>query len=135
MVVFPFSYDHWKLRYLTKFEWRSTESDKNDGISPINSASSGRRRMGILPFELARQDESNGGIPILLQLLDADIFDETSNGVVSKVLKHRFDDILPINSASSGRRRMGIPPFDSSQRAGLNGGILVLLQSLDVNGI
>jgi len=35
-----------------------------DGISPINSASSGRRRMGIPPFELAHRGELNGCIPI-----------------------------------------------------------------------
>ena len=46
-----------------------------DGISPINSASSGRRRMGIPPFEPAHRDESNGGISILLQPLDAEIFE------------------------------------------------------------
>ena len=82
---------------------------------PINSASSGHRGMGIPPFEPAHRDESNGGIPILLRLLEADIFDETSNGIVPKVLKRRFDDILPINLASSGRRRIRIPPFDSSR--------------------
>ena len=43
--------------------------------------------MGIPPFEPARRDESNGGIPILLQPLEADIFDETSNSAVLKVIK------------------------------------------------
>ena len=36
---------------------------------------------------------------------------------------------------SSGRRSTGIPPFDSSRRAGSNGGIFVLLRPLDLNGI
>ena len=30
---------------------------------------------------------------------------------------------------------MGIPPFNSSRRAGSNGGIFVLLRPLDLNGI
>ena len=51
------------------------------------------------------------------------------------MLKRQFDDILPINSAFSGRRRMGIPPFDSSRRVGSNGGMFVLLRPLELNGI
>ena len=57
-----------------------------DVLSNI-SASSGRRRMKIPPFEPARRDESNGGIFIRLRPLDAEIFDETSNGAVPKVIK------------------------------------------------
>src|SRR2546430_4080401 len=45
-----------------------------------------------------------------------------------------FDISLNI-STSSGRGRMGIPPFDSSRRAGSNGGIFGLLRPLDLNGI
>src|SRR2546421_3422450 len=44
-------------------------------------------------------------------------------------------DISSNISTSSGRERMGIPPFDSSRRAGSNGGIFVLLRPLDLNGI
>src|SRR6185436_14111830 len=49
-------------------------------------------------------------------------------------------DTAPFNissniSTSSGCGRMGILPFDLSQRAGSNGGIFVLLRPLDVNGI
>ena len=44
-------------------------------------------------------------------------------------------DISSNISTSSGRGRMGIPPFDSSRRAGSNGGIFVLLRLLDLNGI
>ena len=33
------------------------------------------RRIKIPPFEPARQGESNGGIPILLRPLDAEIFE------------------------------------------------------------
>ena len=44
-------------------------------------------------------------------------------------------DISSNISTSSGRGRMGIPPFDSSRRAGSNGGIFVLLRPLDLNGI
>src|SRR6185437_2449970 len=44
-------------------------------------------------------------------------------------------DISSNISTSSGHGRMGIPPFDSSRRAGSNGGIFVLLRPLDLNGI
>ena len=44
-------------------------------------------------------------------------------------------DISSNISTSSGRGRMGIPPFDSSRRAGSNVGIFVLLRPLDLNGI
>src|ERR1044071_6391340 len=56
-------------------------------VSSNNSASSGYRGMGIPPFEPAHRDESNGGIPILLRSLDVEIFGETSNGAVPKVIK------------------------------------------------
>ena len=55
-----------------------------DDILPINSASSGHREMNLPPFDSFRQAGSNGGIPILLRLLDAEIFDETSNGAISQ---------------------------------------------------
>jgi len=81
MVVFPFFYDHWTQRYLTKryqigvfITFGTAPFDVSSNIS----ASSVRRRMGIPPFEPARRGESNGGIPILLRTLDAEIFDETS---------------------------------------------------------
>src|SRR5947207_758187 len=54
--------------------------------SQIPFKSSGRRRTKIPPFKLALRDESNGGIPILPRLLDVEIFDEMSNGAVSKVI-------------------------------------------------
>jgi len=53
-------------------------------VSSNISASSGRRRFKIPPFKPAHQGELNGGIPILLRSLDAEIFDETSNGAVIK---------------------------------------------------
>ena len=56
-------------------------------VSSNISVSSGRRRMGIPPFDSSRRAGSNGGIPILLRTLDAEIFDETSNGAVPKVIK------------------------------------------------
>src|SRR5437764_14925333 len=40
-------------------------------------------------------------------------------------------DVSSNISASSGRRRMGIPPFDSSRFAGSNGSIFILLRPLD----
>src|SRR5436190_578988 len=36
---------------------------------------------------------------------------------------------------SSGHRSIQLPPFASSRRAGSNGGIPILLRSLDLNGI
>ena len=54
--------------------------------SQIPFKSSDRRRTIIPPFEPALRDESNGGIPILPQPLDVEIFDEMSNGAVSKVI-------------------------------------------------
>ena len=90
MVVFSFFYDHWMLSYSTK---RLSGAVPNvikcrfDDISPINSASSGRRGMNLPPFDSSRRAGSNGGIPIRLRPLDAEIFDETSNGAVPKVIK------------------------------------------------
>src|ERR1043166_2992139 len=54
--------------------------------SQIPFKSSGRRRTKIPPFEPTLRDESNGGIPILPRPLDVEIFDEMSNGAVSKVI-------------------------------------------------
>ncbi len=131
MVVFSFFYNHWAQRYLTKryqigvfITFGTAPFDVSSNIS----ASSGRGEVNLPPFDSSRQAGSNGGIPILLWPLDVEIFDETSNGAV---LKHRFNEILSINSASNGRGRMGIPPFDSSRRAGSNGGILIRLWPLD----
>src|SRR6185295_19644607 len=56
-------------------KWRSDKNAKFDDILPINSTSSGHRGMEIPPFEPAHRDESNGGIPILLRPLDAEIFE------------------------------------------------------------
>src|SRR5256714_11603640 len=54
--------------------------------SQIPFKSSGCRRTKIPPFERALRDESIGGIPILPRPLDVEIFDEMSNGAVSKVI-------------------------------------------------
>ena len=89
-----------------------------------NSASRGGRRMEIPPFKLARQDESDGSILILLRILDAELFDKMSSGTVPKVIK--MNDLLNI-LAFRTRKRMRIPPFDSSRRAGSNGSIFILL--------
>src|SRR5207237_797851 len=80
-------------RYSTKCKWRSIESDNAnlmafDGISPINSAFSGRRRMGIPPFEPAHRVESNCCIPILLRPLDAELIDEMPSFLSFSVLRH-----------------------------------------------
>src|SRR5256714_12189255 len=56
-------------------------------VSSNISTSSGQRRMGIPPFEPACRDESNGGRFTSPRPLDAEIFDETSNGAVPKIIK------------------------------------------------
>src|SRR6185437_1183179 len=53
------------------------------------------------------------------------------NGIVEKVVKCRFVDILSIISASRHRRSMKQLPFDSSQCDGSNGGIFMFLRLLD----
>ena len=55
---------------------------------PINSASSGHRGMKIPPFEPAYRDESNGGIPILLQPLDAELIGKMPSFLSLSVLRH-----------------------------------------------
>src|SRR5207245_1985355 len=44
--------------------------------------------MGIPPFEPARRDESNGGVPILLQPLDAELIGEMPSFLSLSVLRH-----------------------------------------------
>ena len=62
-----------------------------------NSASRAHRRMKILPFEPARRDESNGGILILLRVLDAELFDKMPIGTIPKSDKNeRFVEYLGI---------------------------------------
>jgi len=46
------------------------------------SASSGRRRMKLPPFDAARRGGSNELRYILLRLLDAEIIDETLNKMI-----------------------------------------------------
>ena len=78
MVVFPFSYDHWRPRYSTKRYqiglFITFGTAPFDILSNI-SASSVCRRIKIPTFEPAHRGESNGGILILLQPLDTEIFD------------------------------------------------------------
>ena len=80
-------------------------------VSSNISASSGHRRMRIPPFEPARRDESNGGIPILLRLLDAELIGKMSSNRRFSTFDTMPFDVMSNISASSGRRRMGIPPF------------------------
>ena len=47
------------------------------------------------------------------------------------MIKRRFDDISPINLASSGRGRMGIPPLEPAHCDESNGGIFIPPHSLD----
>ena len=49
-------------------------------------ASSGRKRIKLPPFVAARRDGSNELRYILLRSLDAEIFNETANGAVTKML-------------------------------------------------
>ena len=90
-------------------------------VSPFISAFNGHIRMKQPPFDSSQRAGSNGGIFNLSQPMDAEIFGEMS----------QFVDISPFISASSGCRKMWIPPFDSSRRAGSNGGIRKLLQPMD----
>ncbi len=91
------------------------------------SASSGRRRMRLPPFDAARRGDSNELCCILPWPLDAEIFDETVNGNV----KFRIVDVSLNISASSGRRRMKPQPFDAVQRGGSNELCYILLRPLD----
>ena len=50
------------------------------------SASSGGRRMKLSPFDAAQRGDSNKLCYILLRPLDAEIFNETVNGAVTKML-------------------------------------------------
>src|SRR2546421_7869 len=146
--------------------------------------------MGIQPFEPAHRGESNGGIHILLQPLDAKLIGKMPSFLSLLGLRHltfhqisrlpvvieeweynhstRLDELVrmvvfpffydhwrprystkryqiglfitfgtaPFDvssniSASCGRRRMGIPPFEPARRGESNGGFLILLRPLD----
>src|SRR5207253_269630 len=80
MVVFPFFYDHWMPSLLAKCHQIGiiTFDTAPFDVSSNISASSGRRRMGIPPFDSSRFSGSNGSIFILLRPLDAELFDKTS---------------------------------------------------------
>src|SRR5204863_378775 len=56
--------------------------------SQIPFKSSGRRRTKILPFEPALRDESNGGIPILLQPLKTTLIDEMPSFLSLSILRN-----------------------------------------------
>ena len=86
---------------------------------PIISASSGVRRTEPPPFDLSHRDGSNGGSHVLLPSFIA----------AKRQRIGYFIDVLPIISASSGGKRLKLPPFDSSHRGGSNGGSFVLLPS------
>ena len=77
MVVSSF-YDHWMPSYLTKHKQIGILITAPFDVSSNILASNDRRRMKFLPFESAHRDESNDGRFILLQPLDAEIFDEIS---------------------------------------------------------
>jgi len=146
--------------------------------------------MKIPPFEPAYRDESNVGISILLQPLEAELIGKMPSFLSLSVLRHltfrqisrlpvvigeweyhhstRLDepvrmvvfpffydhwrprysmkryqiglfitfgtapfDVSSNISASSGSRRMGIPPFEPARRGESNGGIPILLRPLD----
>ena len=110
--------------------WRFSTFDTTPfDVSSNISVSSGRRRMGIPPFEPARRDESNGGIPILLQPQDAELIGKMPSFLSLSVLRHLMFH----------HRRLRMPPFNRSRWASSNGGIFVLLRPLDakidLNGI
>src|SRR3989440_6338524 len=84
--------------------------------------------MRIPPFEPARRDESNGGIPILPRPLDAELIDKIS---LNRCFSTAPLDVSSNISTSSGHRRMGIPPFEPARRDESNGGISILPRPLD----
>ena len=84
--------------------------------------------MRIPPFEPARRDESNGGIPILPRPLDAELID--------KISLNRCFSTAPFDVSSniltySGHRRMGIPPFEPACQDESNGGRFTSPRPLD----
>ena len=82
--------------------------------------------MEIPPFEPARQDESNGGIPILLRPLDAELIGKMSSNRRFSTFDTMPFDVSSNILASSGHRRMRIPPFELARRDESNGGIPIL---------
>src|SRR5207237_10650795 len=84
--------------------------------------------MRIPPFEPARRDESNGGIPILPRPLDAELIDKIS---LNRCFSTAAFDVSSNISTSSGHRRMGIPPFEPACRGESNGGRFIFLRPLD----
>jgi hypothetical protein len=107
MVANSSFYDRWMLRYIIKFLF---------DILQNNFASSGRGRMNLPPFDSSRRGESKELLFILLRSLGAELFCKKLNGAVTanqKIIKCRTLDILLDISASSNRRRMKLPPFDS----------------------
>src|SRR5204862_1415578 len=92
------------------------------------SASSGHRRMRIPPFEPARRDESNGGIPILPRPLDAELIDKIS---LNRCFSTAPFDVSSNILTSSSHRRMGIPPFEPASRGEWNGSRFMSLRLLD----
>ena len=59
-------------------------------ILSIISASSGHRRIRLLPFDSSRWADSNGNCFIPLGLLDAKLFDKMLNGTILQILKCWF---------------------------------------------
>ena len=99
-------------------------------VSVNFSASSGHRKMQHSLLKSSHWTVLNSGSFILLWPLDAEIFDETSTN--RNFTTAPFDVSSDI-SASSGRRRMKPPSFDSSRWAGSNGKNFILLRSLDAD--
>ena len=82
MMVSSF-YDHWKPRYSPKrqnpeFVYGTAPLDVSTNIS----ASSGRRKMKLPPFDAAWRGGSNELRYIFLRSLDTEIFNETVSGAV-----------------------------------------------------
>src|SRR5436190_19833017 len=84
--------------------------------------------MRIPPFEPARRDESNGGIPILPRPLDAELIDKIS---LNQCFSTAPFDVSSNISTSSGHRRMGIPPFEPAYRPESNGSTFISPRPLD----
>ena len=95
------------------------------------SASSGRRRMILPPFDAAWRGDSNELCRILLRSLDAEIFKRNGKWRSNVNVKCRIVDVSLNISTSSGRRRLKLPPFVAAQWGDSNELRYILLRSLD----
>jgi hypothetical protein len=124
MVVVSSFYGHWMLRNLIKIMFN---------ILLNNLVFSDHKWMKLLPFDSSLWDDSNELCFILLRSQDAKLFSKTLNGAVTanqKIVKCRTLDILLNISAPNDRKRMKLPPIDSSRWGDSNELCFIFLRSL-----